>query len=136
MDSSPLPSPEPIADNDPGYHGNSTNPSSFLETENATSSLRNRSDGDLTSGRNHSVSTPAATTSVPPATSSSSQATPTQPYTKAPDWLTSVTSLSTAWPISTTAAPDSGISYTLKQQGFMGNVVFKRSSVNYHSGKK
>ncbi|XP_051271806.1 atrial natriuretic peptide-converting enzyme isoform X2 [Dicentrarchus labrax] len=112
LDSSPLPSPEPIADSNPGYHGNSTNPSSSFQTEDATASLRNRSDnGDVAYGRsNHS--TPAATTSVPPSSSSSSssssQAPPTQPYTKPSDWLTSVTSLSTAWPMSTTPTPDSG----------------------------
>ncbi|XP_049922666.1 atrial natriuretic peptide-converting enzyme [Epinephelus moara] len=100
LDSSPLPSPEPIADSDPGYHSNSTSPSPFFETENVTASLH--IDDDMT----YSASTPAATTSLPPA--SSSQAPPTQTYTTPPDWLSSVTSLSTSWPISSTAAPDSG----------------------------
>lgn len=119
LDSSPLPSPEPIAD--PGYRGNSTNPSLFVETVNATASLLNRSIDDVTYVDDRGASTPAAATYVPPA--SSSQATPTQPYTQPPDWLTSVTSLSTVWPSSTTPVPDSGISLHWKQQGFMGNVV-------------
>ncbi|KAK1889740.1 Atrial natriuretic peptide-converting enzyme [Dissostichus eleginoides] len=100
----PLPSPKPIADSDPGYHGNSTSPSPSLETENVTNTLRNFSEGNVTA-YNVSVSTAATATSY----SSSSQATPTQPYTTTPDWLTSVTSLSTAWPISSTAATDSGV---------------------------
>ncbi|TMS01056.1 hypothetical protein E3U43_016797 [Larimichthys crocea] len=110
LDSSPLPSPEPVADSDPSYHSNSTNPSSFFEMVNVTVAPQNRvhrddhKDDDVTSGHDHS--TPAATTSTSPA---SSQAPPTQPYTSTPpDWLTSVASLSTAWPIGTTAAPDSG----------------------------
>ncbi|KAF3837585.1 hypothetical protein F7725_005049, partial [Dissostichus mawsoni] len=100
----PLPSPKPIADSDPGYHGNSTSPSPSLETENVTNSLRNFSEGNVTT-YDVSVSTAPTATSY----SSSSQATPTQPYTTTPDWLTSVTSLSTAWPISSTAATDSGV---------------------------
>ncbi|XP_078020373.1 atrial natriuretic peptide-converting enzyme isoform X1 [Epinephelus lanceolatus] len=100
LDSSPLPSPEPIADSDPGYHSNSTSPSPLFETENVTASLH--IDDDIT----YSASTPAATTSLPSA--SSSQAPPAQTYTTPPDWLSSVTSLSTSWPISSTAAPDSG----------------------------
>lgn len=111
LDSSPLPSPEPISDSSPGYHDNSTTPSLSSETENATTtaSYRNRSDGgDITHGGS---STPAATTagtsaSVSP--TSTSQAPPTQASTKPPDWLTSVTSLSTAWPTSTTAGSDAG----------------------------
>lgn len=111
LDSSPLPSPEPVADNDRGYHGNSTNPPSIYEAENVTASLQNHSVDDVTHGRNHS--TAAATTGAPPV-SASSQALPTQPYTKPPDWLSSVTSLSTTWPIGTTPAPDSGTDHTLK----------------------
>ncbi|TKS93327.1 Atrial natriuretic peptide-converting enzyme [Collichthys lucidus] len=110
LDSSPLPSPEPVADSDPSYHSNSTNPSSFFEMVNVTVSPQNRvhrddhKGDDVTSGHDHS--TPAATTST---STASSQAPPTQPYTSTPpDWLTSVASLSTAWPIGTTAAPDSG----------------------------
>ena len=107
LDSSPLPTPEPMADSDPGYHGNSTNPSSFAFEENFSTSPPIHSEDDaITQGPDHS--TPAVTTSLPPA-SSSSQAPPTQPYTTPPDWLTSVTSLSTTWPIGTTSAPDSGI---------------------------
>ncbi|TKS93321.1 Atrial natriuretic peptide-converting enzyme [Collichthys lucidus] len=108
----PLPSPEPVADSDPSYHSNSTNPSSFFEMVNVTVSPQNRvhrddhKGDDVTSGHDHS--TPAATTST---STASSQAPPTQPYTSTPpDWLTSVASLSTAWPIGTTAAPDSAAS--------------------------
>ncbi|XP_003459153.1 atrial natriuretic peptide-converting enzyme isoform X1 [Oreochromis niloticus] len=98
LDPSLLPSPKPIADSNPGYHSNSTSdpyPSSSFTVETVTYSPQNRSD-----------STPAATTGVPPATSS--QALPTQPYTTPPDWLASVTSLSTAWPSSTASAPNTG----------------------------
>ncbi|XP_028254776.1 atrial natriuretic peptide-converting enzyme isoform X3 [Parambassis ranga] len=102
LDTSPLPSPEPIADSDPGYHSNSTaGPSpSQSEPENVMR-WRNRSQDDVTHRSAHSTSTRA-----PPA--SSSQAPPTQPYTQPPDWLASVTSLSTTWPISTSPAPDTG----------------------------
>lgn len=101
--SSPLPSPEPIADGSTGYHGNSTNPSPSTWTENVTATQQDHSTHDLTH------STPAATTGLFPG-SASSQAPPTQSYTLPPDWLTSVTSLSTTWPMSSTAAPDSGMS--------------------------
>ncbi|XP_026019209.1 atrial natriuretic peptide-converting enzyme [Astatotilapia calliptera] len=97
LDPSLLPSPKPIADSNPGYHSNSTSdpyPSSSFTVETVTSSPQNRSE-----------STPAAT-GVPPVTST--QAPPTQPYTTPPDWLASVTSLSTAWPSSTASAPDTG----------------------------
>ncbi|XP_068612148.1 LOW QUALITY PROTEIN: atrial natriuretic peptide-converting enzyme [Brachionichthys hirsutus] len=98
LDSSALPSPEPIADGRAGFHDNSTNPSSSTyEMENVTSSLPNHSYDDITWGGNQS--TPAATASLP---STSSQAPPTQ---KPPDWLTSVPSLSTTWSISSTSAP-------------------------------
>ncbi|XP_033962047.1 atrial natriuretic peptide-converting enzyme isoform X1 [Pseudochaenichthys georgianus] len=100
----PLSSPKPIADSDPGYHGNSTSASPSMETENVTNSLRNFSEGNVTA-YDVSVSPAATATSY----SSSSQATPTQPYTTTPDWLTSVTSLSTAWPISSTAATESAV---------------------------
>lgn len=127
LDSSPLPSPEPIADSDPGYHGNSTNPSPSVQTENITATQRNHSGDDVTHGRDHS--TPAATTSVRPA-STSSQAPPTQPYTKPPDWLASVTSLSTTWPTSTTAAPDSGITYTGQEAaGLHGKCVTRKRTI-------
>ncbi|XP_029986017.1 atrial natriuretic peptide-converting enzyme isoform X2 [Sphaeramia orbicularis] len=100
LNSAPLPSPKPMSDTDPGYHDNRTSPSSsspFAATENATSDAPTR-------GPAHTQSTPAAVTET-----ASSQATPTQVFTEPPpDWLTSVTSLSTAWPISTTAAPDTG----------------------------
>lgn len=115
LDPSLLPSPKPIADSNPGYHSNSTSdpyPSSSFTVETVTYSPQNRSD-----------STPAATTGVPPATSS--QALPTQPYTTPPDWLASVTSLSTAWPSSTASAPNTGIrceQERWKQQGVVGNV--------------
>ncbi|CAK6978865.1 atrial natriuretic peptide-converting enzyme [Scomber scombrus] len=108
LDSSPLPSPEPISDSGPGYHGNSTNPSPS-EAENATTaSLPNLRDvSDVTRGGTSVAGTTAAgTSSVSPA--SSTQTPPTQPVTTPPDWLTSVTSLSTAWPIGTTAASDIG----------------------------
>lgn len=99
LDSSPLPSPEPVADSDLGYHGNSTSPSSSSEGGGTTTLPR--SDG-------HERST-AAASAPPPDSSSTSQAPPTQPYTTPPDWLTSVTSLSTTWPTSTIpAAPDTG----------------------------
>lgn len=101
--SNPLPSPEPIANNDPGYHGNSTNPNPSFKTGNVTSSLRSHSSDDITY---HSVSPSAATTIASPP--SFTQATPTQSYTKPPDWLSSVTSLSTTWPVSTTSVPDTG----------------------------
>ncbi|XP_013771612.1 atrial natriuretic peptide-converting enzyme [Pundamilia nyererei] len=97
LDPSLLPSPKPIADSNPGYHSNSTSdpyPSSSFTVETVTYSPQNRSE-----------STPAAT-GVPPVTSS--QAPPTQPYTTPPDWLASVTSLSTAWPSSTASAPNTG----------------------------
>ena len=108
LDSSPLPSPEPMADGDPGYHGNSTNPSSFSFEENISALPPIHSEDDDTITHGPDRSTPASTTSRPPA-SSSSQAPPTQHYTTTPDWLTSVTSMSTTWSISTTSAPDSGI---------------------------
>lgn len=114
LDPSLLPSPKPIADSNPGYHSNSTSdpyPSSSFTVETVTSSPQNRSE-----------STPAAT-GVPPVTST--QAPPTQPYTTPPDWLASVTSLSTAWPSSTASAPDTGIrceQERWKQQGVVGNV--------------
>ncbi|KAM6908896.1 atrial natriuretic peptide-converting enzyme [Xenentodon cancila] len=103
LDFTPLPSPEPIANHDPGYHSNSTNSpapstSSVLDAENVTSlSLRNHSD-DIT----YQSQTPPSTTP-----SSSSRTPPTQPSTKLPDWLAS---LSTTWPTSstTTTTPDAG----------------------------
>lgn len=106
--SSPLPSPEPVADSSTGYHGNSTSPSPSTWTENVTAIRQDHSTHDLTH------STPAATTGLFPG-STSSQAPPTQSYTLPPDWLTSVTSLSTTWPVSSTAAPDSGISSTRQE---------------------
>ncbi|KAM7366674.1 hypothetical protein PAMP_016089 [Pampus punctatissimus] len=106
LDSSPLPSREPIADSN-GYHVNSTNPSLF-ETENVTISLRNHGDGDVTHGGSSTSAATVAAASAEVSVASSSQAPPTQPSTKLPDWLTSVTSLSTAWPIGTTAVSDTG----------------------------
>uniref|UniRef100_UPI003AAD3177 atrial natriuretic peptide-converting enzyme-like n=1 Tax=Centroberyx gerrardi TaxID=166262 RepID=UPI003AAD3177 len=119
LDSSPLPSPEPVIDSELGYQGNRTSPSRF-QMENATTSLRDRSDGDVAHGRNHSNdestssvtaaqnSTSLSSSSSSPSSSSSSLAPPTQPFTQTPDWLTSVTSMSTPWPISTTPEPDTG----------------------------
>ncbi|KAM7376859.1 hypothetical protein PAMA_013568 [Pampus argenteus] len=104
LDSSPLPSHEPITDSN-RYHGNSTNPSLF-ETENVTISLRNHGDGDVTHGGSSTPAATVATASAKVSVASSSQAPPTQPSTKPPDWLTSVTSLSTTWPIGTTAGSD------------------------------
>ncbi|XP_058480534.1 atrial natriuretic peptide-converting enzyme isoform X2 [Solea solea] len=105
--SNPLPSPEPIADSDHGYHGNSTSPS--LEAENVTSWLRNRSGGskDGDDVTYHNESTPSVAARLRPP--SYTQATPTQHYTQPPDWLTTVTSMSSAWPMSTTATPDTGV---------------------------
>ncbi|KAL6118187.1 corin [Pungitius sinensis] len=105
--STPLPSPGPIADSDPGYHGNSTSPSSFPERANATNSSRKELSDDVIAW-NRSTGTTAASTSPAGPASSASQATPTRPLTKHPDWLTSVTSLSSAWPTGSTSAPDSG----------------------------
>ncbi|XP_028998765.2 atrial natriuretic peptide-converting enzyme isoform X2 [Betta splendens] len=85
LDSSTAPSPEPM-----GNHGNSTNSDSFQPT-NATVSQLNHSSDDVTRRG------PRA-----------SAAAPTQDHTEHPDWLSSVTSLSTAWPISTTPAPETG----------------------------
>ncbi|XP_029381890.1 atrial natriuretic peptide-converting enzyme isoform X2 [Echeneis naucrates] len=103
LDPPSLPSPEPVAGSDPGYHSNSTNPPPPLEVDSVTYALTRHSTDDIT---HHSKSTSAASTSVP--TPSSSQATPTQPYTRPPEWLTSVTSQSTTWLVSTAAAPDTG----------------------------
>ncbi|KAM9836496.1 atrial natriuretic peptide-converting enzyme [Aulostomus maculatus] len=104
LDSSPLPSPEPIADSELDYHSNSTNPSVF-KTGNVTVFLQSHSDATP------SKSTPAATAAETPtsiAAASSSQATPTQPVTTPPEWLTSVTSLSATWLFSSTSEPDTG----------------------------
>ncbi|RVE60907.1 hypothetical protein OJAV_G00186080 [Oryzias javanicus] len=108
QDSSPLPSPEPVADSAPRYRGNSGNiPSvsfSKLEAQNFTSVLQNRSDPDVVQ-----TSRTPPTTAGPPSPSYS-QTPPTQPHTKLPDWLSSVTSLSTVWPRSSpTSAPDPGV---------------------------
>ncbi|XP_017260927.2 atrial natriuretic peptide-converting enzyme [Kryptolebias marmoratus] len=105
LDFSPASSTEPVAESSHGFHSNSTDPpsssSSSLEVENITSFLQNR----LGEVAYHSQST-LATTAAPPA---SSQAPPTQSHTKLPDWLATVTSLSTIAPISsTTSAPDTG----------------------------
>ena len=115
MDSSPLPSLEPIAFSDPGNHDNSISPSSSYEAESVTSLLWGRGADDVTYP---SKNTPAATTNAPPPYSS--RATTTQPYTKPPDWLTSVTSLSTTWPVGTTPAPDTGTGSTVTQSGETG----------------
>ncbi|XP_023821804.1 atrial natriuretic peptide-converting enzyme isoform X1 [Oryzias latipes] len=115
LDSSPLPSPEPMADSAPSYHSNSTNIPSFskLEAENVTSVLQNRSE-DLVQT---SQTTP---TTVNPPGSSYSQTPPTPPYTKLPDWLSSVTSLGTVWPKSgPTSAPDTGCQLVLEPQCHM-----------------
>lgn len=109
VDFSPLPTPSPLADSDTGYQDNSTNPSPSIPTESTTATQRNHSDNDVTRGRDHS--TAVATNSIR-SHAASTEAPPTQRYTVSPDWLASVTSLSTAWPMSTTAAPDSGISRT------------------------
>ena len=129
LDSSPLSSPEPIADSDPGYHGNSTNPLPTFEVESVTSLLRHHGGGD-DDVTHHSKSTPAAAASTAPP--SSSQTTPTLPFTQPPDWLTSVTALTSAWPISTTATPDTGMIWGVKvnrgrgwQQRLMGNKVLE-----------
>uniref|UniRef100_A0A8C7WTF6 FZ domain-containing protein n=1 Tax=Oryzias sinensis TaxID=183150 RepID=A0A8C7WTF6_9TELE len=101
-----------MADSAPSYHSNSTNIPSFskLEAENVTSVLQNRSE-DLVQ------TTP--TTANPPG-SSYSQTPPTQPYTKLPDWLSSVTSLGTVWPKSSpTSAPDTGCQLVLEPQCHM-----------------
>ncbi|XP_071371040.1 atrial natriuretic peptide-converting enzyme-like [Centroberyx affinis] len=116
LDSSPLPSPEPVIDSDLGYQGNRTSPSLF-QAENATASLGDRSDGgnhgnnESTSGvtaAENSTSLSSSSPSPSSSSSSSSLAPPTQPFTQTPDWLTSVTSMSTPWPISTTPEPDTG----------------------------
>ncbi|KAM3857457.1 atrial natriuretic peptide-converting enzyme [Diretmus argenteus] len=122
LDSSALPSiaPEPVDNSNLGYQGNSTNPSIF-ETENVINSLRNHSNDDVTHSRNHSNDESTSTqssvsvensTSLSLASPSShlhsSLAPPTEPLTHVPDWLTSVTSMSTPWPISTTPEPNTG----------------------------
>ncbi|XP_056156436.1 atrial natriuretic peptide-converting enzyme [Lampris incognitus] len=97
LDSSLLPSlapPEAVIVGDPDYHGNHSNPS-FNVWENATVSLRNQS--------NHEVARPGHYN-----TRASSPAPPTEPFTIATDWLTSVTPLSTTWTSSTTQEPDTG----------------------------
>ncbi|XP_062239506.1 atrial natriuretic peptide-converting enzyme [Platichthys flesus] len=103
--SSPLSSPEPIVDS---YSCNSTNPPPTFEVESTTSSLRQHggSGGEDDDVTHQGKSTPAVAASTAPP--SSSPATPTLPFTTPPDWLTSVTALSSAWPISTTATPDTG----------------------------
>lgn len=117
LDFNRLSSSEPVAENSHGYHGNRTNKSvsswslSSLETENITSCLQNHA-GEVAY---HSQDTPSTNTAAPPA--SSSQAPPTPPYTKLPDWLASVTSLSTTAPISsTTSAPDTGNYVTVRRR--------------------
>ncbi|XP_053715831.1 atrial natriuretic peptide-converting enzyme isoform X1 [Synchiropus splendidus] len=93
-DSAPLPSPEPIADNQLSYHSNSTSP---LPSES----------GNTTAITPTDISTPAVkSATTPPAPSS--QDTPTWSVTTPSDWLASLTSLSTTWPVSTTSGPDTG----------------------------
>ncbi|XP_014871842.1 atrial natriuretic peptide-converting enzyme isoform X1 [Poecilia latipinna] len=93
LDSRPLPSLGSVADGSHGYHSNST-----ASPSNASSSVRSQ----VGQVAYHSQSTPAAAPS-------SSQAPPTQLATRLPDWLASVTSLSTARPASSsTPAPDAG----------------------------
>ncbi|KAF7643391.1 hypothetical protein LDENG_00240130, partial [Lucifuga dentata] len=112
LGSSPLPSPTPMVGSDPGHHGNRTSPS-FFATENITVSLQNHgTDNDAAREQNHgkTESTRGATASSSPSSSSSSPslAPPTSPFTQPPDWLESVTSMSTAWSISTTPESDTG----------------------------
>ncbi|XP_008322950.1 atrial natriuretic peptide-converting enzyme isoform X2 [Cynoglossus semilaevis] len=96
----PLPSPEPIADNN-----HSTSPSPF-EAGSVTALLPYHNSHEYDRGvAFHNKSTPNATASLP--APSSTQATPSQPFTTTAEWLTSVTSMSSTWPISTTASPDS-----------------------------
>ncbi|XP_056881881.1 atrial natriuretic peptide-converting enzyme isoform X2 [Takifugu flavidus] len=96
-----VPSPELIADPNPGYHGNSTVP-----LENSTSPWQHRPrDHDPRPVEGHSTAAP--TTSLPPHTSSS-QAPPTPPHTTPRDWLLSVTSMSTSWSTSPPPVPESG----------------------------
>nr|XP_057921678.1 atrial natriuretic peptide-converting enzyme isoform X1 [Doryrhamphus excisus] len=89
-DSGRLPSPEPIADRALYYHGNSTSP--------PPSRLAN-----LTSSPHDFGDLKPATATV--ASLRSSQVPPTQPITAAPDWLTSVTTLSSTW---LTSTPETG----------------------------
>ncbi|XP_008298554.1 atrial natriuretic peptide-converting enzyme [Stegastes partitus] len=136
-DSAPLPSPEHIADNNRGYHGNSTSSpsSSWFEADNVTFVLR--SHGDVPANR-------SASTAVPPITSS--QAPPTQPRTKPPDWMAAVTALSTAWPMGTTPTPDTArcepislelcmnLPYNLTSfPNFLGHQSQRESSVSWES---
>ncbi|XP_015257710.1 PREDICTED: atrial natriuretic peptide-converting enzyme-like [Cyprinodon variegatus] len=102
LESRPYSSTETIADNNYGYHSNSTTsppiPFYLSEAENVTSSVRVKA---------RHGQRPLAYTQAP--TAASSQAPPTQLSTKLPDWLSSVTSLSTAWPMSSsTPASDTG----------------------------
>lgn len=98
--SSPPPSLQPISDSSKSYHGNSTSPAPSAWTQNVTAMRRGR----LT----HSTSTATAAAGLFPG-SASSQAPTTPSSTMPPDWLTSVTSLTTAaWPTSSTAAADLG----------------------------
>lgn len=102
LESRPYSSTETIADSNYGYHSNSTTsppiPFYLSEAENVTSSVRVKA---------RHGQRPLAYTQAP--TAASSQAPPTQLSTKLPDWLSSVTSLSTAWPMSSsTPASDTG----------------------------
>ncbi|XP_061566492.1 atrial natriuretic peptide-converting enzyme [Cololabis saira] len=128
LDLAPLPSPEPIASHDPGYHSNSTNSHDPGYHSNSTNSHDPGYHGNSTSSPAPSSSSSSAaatlleaetltspslrnhsddiTDQATPTPASSHQAPPTQPSTKLPDWLAPI---STAWPkSSTTAAPDTG----------------------------
>ena len=67
------------------------------------------------------------TTAPTPAATSPSLTPATQPYTLTPDLLTSVTSLSTSWPISTTQEPDTGNPFFLHHL-YVGFIGFAGSS--------
>lgn len=107
VDFSPLPTPSPLADSDTGYQDNSTTPPPSIPTENTSAAQQNHSNDDVTRGRNHGA---GVATSGVRSDAVSTEAPPIQHYTLSPDWLASVTSLSTPWPMSTAAVPDSGIS--------------------------
>ncbi|CAL8383949.1 unnamed protein product [Arctogadus glacialis] len=81
------------------------------DNDNFTASQGNHSNGDDATPSDSPVTggLPLDRTTDPtPAASSASPMPATQPYTLAPDLLTSVTSLSTSWPISTSQEPDTG----------------------------
>ncbi|KAM4612312.1 atrial natriuretic peptide-converting enzyme [Polymixia lowei] len=112
--SGPLPSPlphGPVAVSDLDNYGNHIN-RSLSRMENITAPHQNHSNDDVMQNRHHDIgsSSGAAVTPVEnpsySSSSSSSVAPPTEPSTLVPDWLTSMTSMSTSWPISTSPQMD------------------------------